>query len=73
MRRRRRSTRNASAWLDWTDSLAEAFAPFDKLVSHLQPPTRARVYLGLRHMTLVARFTDAEGGHVTLKVRSARA
>ena len=69
MSRKRRLV--ATVWLDWNTDIAELFEDRNHpLFADLTAPKRVRVYPGLRHTTLVARFTGENGhsGRITLRI-----
>jgi hypothetical protein len=70
--RRRRSKPKAAYWLDWSPAIAELVGPISILTGDLDAPKQVRVFNGLRHITIRAVFTSADGHHVTCKVRVQR-
>lgn len=73
MARRRRSggSRPANRWVDWSPAMAEVFG-FGQFESGWRAPAQVRVSPGYSRMTLSAKFTNAQGGEMSAKVRCAR-
>lgn len=73
MARRRRSggSRPANRWVAWSPAMAEVFG-FGQFLSGWRAPAQVRVSPSHNRMTLSARFTNAQGGEMSAKVRCAR-
>jgi hypothetical protein len=66
---RRRKKPAPAYWIDWTPEIAGMFDVFRVLTRGMDAPGRVRVYRGDRHVTVLARFTSAEGLCATAKVK----
>ena len=68
----RRHKVKPAVWMDWTPEIAELFEPVRVLTRSMDAPRRVRVFYGLRHITVLAKFSNAEGLFATTKIKIAR-